>query len=221
MNTPIRVIIADDHQLFREGIRSLLRTESDIESVAEASTGEEAIAQVEKHQPDVILMDIAMPDVNGLDATKRILKTTPKTGIVMLTMLEDDATVFAAMRAGARGYVLKGADHEEMLEVIRAVARGQALFGPEIAARMAYFFDVLGSGNKTKREMRFPELTSREREVLDHIVQGKSNDEIANLLVISPKTVRNHTTNIFNKLQVADRAQAILKLQDKSDSESP
>jgi len=215
MSTPIRVIIADDHQLFREGIRSLLRTETDIESVAEASTGEEAIAQVEKHQPDVILMDIAMPDVNGLDATKRILKTTPKTGIVMLTMLEDDATVFAAMRAGARGYVLKGADHEEMLEVIRAVARGQALFGPEIAARMAYFFDVLGSGNKTKREMRFPELTAREREVLDHIVQGKSNAEIANLLVISPKTVRNHTTNIFNKLQVADRAQAILKLQDK------
>lgn len=215
MNNLIRLIIADDHQLFREGIQALLRTEQDIKCVAEASTGEEVIALAEEHKPDVILMDIDMPGLNGLDATKYILKSLPKTGIVMLTMLEDDVSVFVAMREGARGYVLKGADHEEMLSAIRAVSRGQALFGPDIAARMVRFFEVLDSDQQINNEIKFPELTPREREVLALIVNGKTNTEIAQVLVISPKTVRNHTTSVFEKLQVANRTQAILKAQEK------
>jgi DNA-binding NarL/FixJ family response regulator len=212
---PIGVLVADDHALFREGLRALFMTIPDIGCVGEAATGEEAVAQAEALQPDVVLMDINMPGVNGIEATRRILHTSPNIGVVVVTMLEDDASVFAAMRAGARGYVLKGAHHDEMLQVIRAVANGQALFGPEIATRMMKFFKGLGSiPRSTLPAQAFPELTAREREVLELIAQGLSNHEIAERLVISPKTVRNHITSIFSKLQVADRTQAILRARD-------
>lgn len=212
---PIRILVVDDHQLFIEGLTALLNATPETAVVGEAATGQEAIAQVTAVAPDVILMDIHMPDMNGVEATRRILKTNPDVGIIMLTMLEDDASVFAAMRAGARGYVLKGAHHQELLQAIRAVAQGQALFGPAIARRIMQFFQTDSQLTRQSAPAEpFPDLTEREREVLALIAQGKNNSDIANILVISPKTVRNHITSIFNKLQVADRAQAIVKARD-------
>jgi DNA-binding NarL/FixJ family response regulator/class 3 adenylate cyclase len=212
----IRILIADDHTMFREGLRALFTALPDIEVVGEAANGAAAVTQVATLQPDVVLMDIHMPDLNGIEATRQILATQPGMGIIMVTMLEDDASVFAAMRAGARGYVLKGAHHDEILQAIRAVATGQAVFGPAIATRMMNFFQGLNnptsqSGNAAQT---FPQLTEREREVLVLIAQGISNKEIAEKLVISMKTVSNHITNIFSKLQVADRAQAIIRARD-------
>jgi DNA-binding NarL/FixJ family response regulator/class 3 adenylate cyclase len=214
MNT-IRILIADDHALFREGLRALFAALPDIEVMGEAADGESAIIQVNALQPDVVLMDINMPGINGIEATRKILSTHPTLGIIMVTMLEDDASVFAAMRAGARGYVLKGAHHDEILQAIRAVAAGQAVFGPAIAARMMNFFQGLnGAQQKGSPAVAFPELTEREREVLTLIAQGVSNKDIAEKLFISMKTVSNHITNIFSKLQVADRAQAIIRARD-------
>ncbi len=204
---PIHILIADDHALFRSGLRSLLASVPDTDVVGEASTGQDAIAQAEALQPDVVLMDIQMPGLNGIDATRRIVATSPHIGVIIVTMFEDDDSVFAAMRAGARGYVLKGADQEEMLRTIRAVARGEALFGPAIAARLMTYFST---PRPTVSPQVFPELTDREREVLQLIAAGHNNEVIAHRLVLSPKTVRNHVSNIFNKLQVADRAQAIV-----------
>jgi DNA-binding NarL/FixJ family response regulator len=211
----IRVMVADDHALFREGLAALFSSTAGIELVGEAANGEEAIAQAESLHPDVILMDIKMPGGDGVQATRKILRAHPTIGVVMVTMLEDDASVFAAMRAGARGYVLKGARHEELLQTIRAVAGGQALFGPAIAARMMKFFqDIQANRNQFIPEDAFPELTAREREVLELIGQGANNSQIAEQLVITDKTVRNHITSVFSKLQVADRAQAIIKARD-------
>jgi DNA-binding NarL/FixJ family response regulator len=211
----IRLLIADDHALFREGLRALFSALPDIEVVGEAADGATSITQVDKSQPDVVLMDINMPGINGIEATRRILSNHPKLGIIMVTMLEDDASVFAAMRAGARGYVLKGAHHDEILQAIRAVAAGQAVFGPAIAARMMNFFQELNSAPQTGSSVTaFPELTEREREILNLMAQGVSNKAIAEKLVISMKTVSNHITNIFSKLQVADRAQAIIRARD-------
>jgi DNA-binding NarL/FixJ family response regulator len=209
---PIKLLIADDHALFREGIRALLLAAPDIICVGEVATGEDAVGQTAVLQPDVVLMDINMPDMNGVEATRCILQTNPNVGIIMVTMLEDDASVFAAMRAGARGYVLKGSHHNEMLQAIRAVAQGQALFGPAIARRMTRFFQT-GSqfASQSSPTEPFPDLTDRERELLALIGQGKNNSDIAEILVISPKTVRNHITSIFSKLQVADRAEAIIR----------
>lgn len=207
----IRLMIADDHQLFREGVKALLNTAEDIEIAGEASDGLSAVELCRSGQPDIVLMDIHMPGLNGIQATQQILASHPQTGIIMLTMLEDDASVFSAMRAGARGYLLKGASPQEMLSVIRAVAEGQALFGPAIAARLMNYFQELGRAPAAKQaQTPFPELTERERDVLVLIAQGENNQEIAQKLVISPKTVRNHITNIFSKLQVANRAQAIV-----------
>ena len=212
----IRILIADDHALFREGLRALFAALPDIEVVGEAPDGEAAIMQVNALQPDVVLMDINMPGLNGVEATRRILSAHPDLGVIMVTMLEDDASVFAAMRAGARGYVLKGAHHDEILQAIRAISMGQAVFGPAIAARMMNFFQGLNQPmSKTGIAVQaFPELTEREREVLVLIAQGVSNKEIAEKLVISMKTVSNHITNIFGKLQVADRAQVIIRARD-------
>jgi DNA-binding NarL/FixJ family response regulator len=211
----IRLLIVDDHALFREGLRALFSAIGDIDLVGEAANGEQAVELVEDFQPEVILMDIDMPGIGGVEATRGILRKTPSTGIVMVTMLEDDASVFSAMRAGARGYVLKGAQPDELLQTIRAVANGQALFGPAIATRMMRFFKEQEAHFKgSLPEEAFPELTPRELEVLELIAQGDKNKEIAEKLVISDKTVRNHITNIFSKLQVADRAQAIIKARD-------
>jgi DNA-binding NarL/FixJ family response regulator len=204
----IRVLIADDHTLFRDGLKSLLVSVNDVDVVGEASTGQDTIDLAVETQPDIVLMDIQMPGINGIEATRQILHQAPHVGIIMLTMFEDDDSVFAAMRAGARGYVLKGADQSVMLRAIRSVANGESLFSPEIAKRLMSFF---GNLKPDARADVFPELTDREREVLHHIASGHTNADIAQELVISLKTVRNHVSNIFNKLQVADRAQAAIR----------
>lgn|SRR5574341_184199 len=211
----IRILVVDDHALFREGLRALLAAFPDIEVVGEAANSEEAIAQAESLQPDVVLMDVAMPGIDGIAATRRILRINPNLGVIIVTMVEDTNSVFAAMRAGARGYVLKGAHHDEMLGAIRAVAGGQAVFGSAIATRMMNYFQSLdASSGSAATDHAFPELTAREREVLDLIAHGISNAQIAERLVISPKTVSNHITSIFSKLQIADRAQAIIRARD-------
>jgi DNA-binding NarL/FixJ family response regulator len=207
----IRVLIADDHTLFRDGLRALLASVPDIEVVGEASSGKEALRLAFEYQPDVILMDVQMPDLNGIEATRQILRTSPHVGIIILTMFQDDDSVFAAMRAGARGYVLKGADQGVLLRAVRAVANGESLFSPEIAARLMQFFASFEPASRTEL---FPELTEREREILSLIADGQTNAEIAEKLVISMKTVRNHVSNIFSKLQVADRAQAAIRARE-------
>ncbi len=206
----IRVLIADDHPFFRDGLRVLLEATSDTELVGEATDGDEVIALAAELLPDVILMDLRMPEPGGIEATRRILEKTPETGILVVTMVEEDDSVFAAMRAGARGYLLKGADKEEMLLAIRAVARGEAVFGPGIARRLIQYFS---SPVRTPRSI-FPELTDREREILDLIAAGKNNQEIASELFLSIKTVRNYVSNIFTKLQISDRAQAIIRARE-------
>jgi DNA-binding NarL/FixJ family response regulator len=210
MEERIRVLIADDHPLFRKGLRGLLESVTGIEVVGEATEGEEAIALTERLQPDVILMDIHMPGVNGIEATRRILHVSSSVGVLVLTMYEDDDSVFAAMRAGARGYLLKGVDQAEVLRAIKAVSSGEAIFSPSIARRLIHYFSTL---EKTVSPV-FPELTDREREVLALIAQGHTNAAIAEKLVLSPKTVRNHVSTIFSKLQVASRAEAIIRARD-------
>ena len=207
----IRLLIADDHTLFRHGIRALLASVPDIELVGEARGGEEAVALTTQLEPDVVLMDIKMPGMNGIEATRRITQTNPATRVVVLTMLEDDDSVLAAIRAGARGYVVKGADEAEMLRVVRATANGEALFGPAITERLMGFFS--GAGSSVGRQP-FPDLTEREREILGLIAQGYGNAEIAARLFLSPKTVRNHISSIFDKLQVTDRAQAMVRARE-------
>ena len=208
---PIRLLIADDHTLFRKGIRALLAALEDIELVGEAASGDEAVKEVARLLPEVVLMDIKMPGGNGIEATRRIHRDHPQVAIVVLTMLEDDDSLFAAMRAGARGYVVKGADEMELLRVVRAVASGEALFGPVIAQRLMAFFADARSSSKP---LAFADLTERERHILTLIAQGYSNSEIATRCVLSPKTVRNHISSIFDKLQVADRAQAIVRARE-------
>lgn len=207
MNEPIRILIADDHTLFRDGLTALFASLPDLVVVGQAATGAEAITLAEQHQPDVVLMDIQMPGINGIEATRQIVQTSPHIGVIIVTMFEDNDSVFAAMRAGARGYVLKGAGQEEMERTIQAVARGEALFGSAIASRLMNFF----AGPKPADGPLFAELTEREREVLTLIAQGVNNGEIAHRLSLSVKTVRNHVSNIFSKLQVVDRAQAIIR----------
>ena len=207
----IRVLIADDHQLFRDGLKALLHSAPDTEVLGEASTGKEAIQLAAECQPDVILMDLQMPELDGIEATRHIVRANPHINVLMVTMFEDDPSVFAAMRAGARGYVLKGAKHDEMLRAIRAVSSGEAIFSPSIAARMMSFF---AASRSVIPEEVFPDLTDREREVLNLIARGESNAEIAHALTISVKTVRNHVSNIFGKLQVADRAQAVIRARE-------
>ena len=215
---PLRVLIADDHPLFRHGLAALLSGEPDIVLAGEATTGDEAIALAESLQPDVILMDIRMPGINGIEATRRILQRDPQIRILVVTMFEDDASVFTAMRAGARGYLLKDAQKAEMLRAIRAVGNGEAIFSPAIATRLMDFFahGIAGGASAVKGVpgAAFPELTEREREILTLIAQGRNNTEIATRLVLSPNTVRNYVSNIFGKLQVADRAQAIVRARD-------
>lgn len=204
----IRVLVADDHKLFLEGLKALLASLEDFIVIGEAASGDEVIAKATTLQPDIILMDIQMPGPSGVEATRRILTESPHIGILMVTMYDDDESVFTAMRAGARGYLLKGADQAELTRAITAVASGEALFSPSIAARLMRFF----SAPRPDLPMNaFPDLTGREREVLGLIAKGLGNPQIGRTLKISPKTVRNHVSNIFSKLQVVGRAEAIVK----------
>lgn len=207
----IQVLIADDHPLFRFGLRALLEAEQGTAVIGEATTGTEAVQLTAALQPDVIVMDINMPELNGIEATKQILATDPAANILIMTMFDDD-TVFAAVRAGARGYLLKGVEGEETLRAIRAVAGGEAIFSPNIAGRLLQYF--AGTPQPGTTEPPFPDLTPRELEVLQLIAQGLTNNAIAEKLFLSPKTVRNHVSTIFSKLQVANRAEAIVRARE-------
>lgn len=210
MTDIISIVIADDQTLFREGIISLINSVDGVDIIGQAADGHACIKCAHELMPDVILMDVKMPEMNGIEATRQIVQALPHIAILMLTMYEDDDSVFAAMRAGARGYLLKGADQHEMLRAIRAVANGEAIFAPSVATRLMSFFDT---PRQVLPQNLLPELTPREIEVLTHIADGKSNKEIAVELIISPKTVRNHISNIYSKLQVTDRVEAILYAQ--------
>jgi DNA-binding NarL/FixJ family response regulator len=203
----IRILIVDDHPLIRSGLQALLASAEDMEVVGEAATGEDAVSLAIGLQPDVIAMDLHMPGIGGIEATRRIVEAMSQPRILVLTLFEDDDSVFAALRAGARGYVLKEANEVEVLQAIRMVSSGDAVFSAPIAQRVIDFF----SAPRPAALPPFPELTDRERETLGLIAQGLSNAEIAKALTISYKTVRNYISSIFNKLQVADRAQAIVR----------
>jgi len=208
---PLRVLIADDHPLFRKGMRALLTATPGTEVIGEATTGQEAIELAAALQPDVILMDLQMPGINGIEATRQILHTIPHIRILVVTLFEDDASIFSALRAGARGYILKDAKEEEMLRAIRAVGSGEAIFSPAIATRLMDFF---AAPRPAAPKEIFPTLTEREREILQMIARGRTNNDIAKELMLSTKTVGNYVSNIFSKLQVADRAQAIIRARD-------
>jgi DNA-binding NarL/FixJ family response regulator len=203
---PLRVLLVDDHPLMRHGLRALLEDVGEAEVVGEAGDGAEAVELALALNPDVVVMDLVMPGVSGLDATRRLIDSRPDLGILVLTMSDDDASVFAALRAGARGYVLKGSGGGEFLSAVRAVARGEAVYGAAVAGRIRRFL----TGGQPE-EAPFPELTPREREILDLLADGRTNAEIASRLFLSLKTVKNHLTSIFAKLQVADRAQAAVR----------
>ena len=208
---PIRLLIADDHEPFRRGLRAMLRGEGELAIVGEAADGPAAIVRAESLQPDVILMDLKMPVIDGLEATRRILHTSPHIRVLVLTMADDAESVFTALQAGARGYLLKGALKADVLRAIRAVASGDAIFGPAVAQRLLHHF---ASARPPVGADAFPELTEREREILDYLAHGRGTQEIAGALRLSPKTIRNHVANICTKLQVEDRAQAILRARD-------
>lgn len=208
--TSIRILIADDHPMFRFGIRALLSAEPDTEVIGEATNGQEAVNLAASLKPDLILMDINLPQLNGLEATRQILKHNPDIGILIITMFEDD-TIFAALQAGARGYILKGAEGEETLRAIRAAANGESIFSPSVAQRLSQFFAQSSAGNAKEP---FQELTHRERDILKLIAKGLTNAAIAERLSLSPKTVRNQVSIIFSKLQVTDRAEAIIKARE-------
>ncbi|HEX5699548.1 MAG TPA: response regulator transcription factor [Rubrobacter sp.] len=211
MEDSVRVLIADDHPLFREGMRGRLDRVVDVAVVGEAASGDEAVELAHKLDPHVILMDIKMPGLNGIEATREIQQASPQIGVLVLTMFEDDDSVFAAMRAGAKGYLLKDSGGEGVVHAIRAVASGEAVFGPGVAERIIGYFSA---PRAAAPQRAFPELTQREEEVLSLVAQGKSNQHIARQLFVSLKTVRNHVSNILLKLQVADRAQAVIRARD-------
>lgn len=205
----ITLVVVDDHALFREGVLAILSTVDDIDVVAEAVDGTAAVAAVAKHRPDVVLMDVMLPEMNGIEATEACLAAHPDTAVVMVTMMDDPETVFAAMCAGARGYLVKGADRITMLSAIRAAARGEVLFSAGVAGRVLEFFRV--NADAARRARPFPELTDREYEILTCVADGSSNNQVGRRLGLSAKTVANNLSRVFTKLQVTDRAQAIVK----------
>ncbi len=208
---PLRVVVVDDHPMYRDGLRQMLATSAETEPVGEAATGEDAVETVRRLRPDLVLMDLRLPGMSGVEATRRILEDVPGLPIVVLSMLDDDDSVFAAMRAGARGYLLKGADRDELLQAIRAASLGEVIFGASIARRVMAFF---AGAPIAAAAAAFPELTEREREILERIARGEANAAIARSFGLTEKTVRNHVSNILNKLQVADRAGAIVRARD-------
>ncbi|MFU8876245.1 response regulator [Micromonospora sp. SL4-19] len=207
---PVRVLVADDHPIFRDGLAVLLGSVAGIKVVGTAATGIEAVELALAERPDVVVMDVQMPGLNGIEATRRLLAAAPSVGVLVLTMSEDDGTVFTAVRAGARGYLVKGAEQEEIVRAIHTVASGGAVFGAALAVRIAEFFAAGPPGASTV----FPELTAREREILELLAAGRSNAQIAQALFLSQKTIRNNVSNVFAKLQVADRAEAIVRARE-------
>lgn len=210
MDNVIQILVVDDSEPFRRGLRSLIKASEGVALIGEAENGLEAVTLAEQLQPDIILMDLNMPDMNGIAATAQILRASPHIAVLVLTMVDDDEALFAAMQAGARGYLLKGASKSVILRALQDVAAGAAIFSPAIARRMMTYFGQL---QQHQSAYAFPELTDRERQILQLMAQHHTNKEIAQQLHLSPKTVRNYTSNIFNKLQVADRAEAILQAQ--------
>ena len=206
----LRILVAEDHPLFRKGMISLLSSVPEFEVVGEATSGKEAIARAGELQPDVVLMDLQMPGGNGIEATREIVHESPSIRVLVITLFEDDDSVFMALRAGARGYVLKDADEEELVRAIRAVGRGEAIFSPAVAERVLAYF----AGSPRAAPLAFPTLTDREREILNLIARGYPNPSIAKELSLSTKTVGNYVSNIFTKLQVADRAQAMIRARE-------
>jgi DNA-binding NarL/FixJ family response regulator len=209
MNLPVRVLIVDDHPVVRDGLRALLGSTTEAEVVAEAAGGLAAIQAAKTHRPDVVIMDVHLPDLDGVEATRRLRRVAPEAAVLVLSMLEDDDTVFAAMRAGARGYLLKGGSQGDIERAIQTVAAGGAFLGPQVARRILSLLT-----DPRRDEPPFPELTPREREVLDLIAAGLSNSQIATRLYISGKTVSNHVSNIFAKLHLPDRAAAIVRARE-------
>ena len=210
---PIRVLLADDHPVYRDGLAALLASVEGLDVVGTAEDGEAAAVLATELQPDVVVMDVQMPGLDGIEATRRLTAANPHIGVVILTMGEEDATLFSAMQAGARGYLLKGANQAEIVRAVTAVARGEAIFGPAIARRIAEFFAGSPAAGSAA-EQAFPQLTAREREILELVAAGRSNAQIAGTLFLSPKTVRNNVSNIFAKLHVADRAEAIVRARE-------
>lgn len=206
---PIRVLIVDDHPVVRRGMRALLGSLDGVEVVGEAATGTEAVREAHLLGPDVVMMDVQMPGMDGIEATRRLTADRPDTAILVLTMFDDDDTVLSAMRAGARGYLLKGAEQAEILAALRSVIAGQVVIGPGVAGRLIARLDATTTAGPA-----FPELTVREREILDHIARGHGNAAIAARLGVAPKTVGNHISAIFAKLRVASRAEAIVLARD-------
>lgn len=204
----LRLVVVDDHPVFRLGMVALLTSLRGIEVVAEAGSVAEAVAVVVETRPDVVVMDLQLPDGSGIAATRAILADHPRTGVLVVTMFADDDAVFAAMRAGALGYLVKGAGQDEIERAIRAVGNGEVILGPPVAQRAAALFAVRSAST------RFPELTAREHEVLDLLARGLDNQAIGRRLGINEKTIRNHVSNVFTKLQVADRPQAIVKARE-------
>ncbi|MFI0353327.1 response regulator [Actinomadura sp. 9N407] len=202
----ITIVLADDHPIVRSGLRALLGSIEGLRVVGEAADGHAAVREAVTHRPDVLVMDIQMPGLDGIEATRQVTRSAPEVAVLMLTMYEDDDSVFAAMRSGARGYLLKGSHQDDIARAIHAVAAGEAIFGPGVARRVLGFFAA-----PQPADQPFPELTDRERQVLDLIAAGRPNGEIGGRLAIAPKTVANHISSIFTKLQVADRAEAIVR----------
>jgi DNA-binding NarL/FixJ family response regulator len=207
----VRVVVVDDHPLFRQGIGALIRDSPETELAAEAASGEEAVARCAEVEPDVVVMDVHMPGVGGVEATRQILRARPQTAVVMLTMMEEDDSVFAAMRAGARGYVLKGAQPAEIMRAVLAAASGQAIFGRDVAERIAGYFAETGQAAAAQP---FGQLTVREREILELMAAGTGNGAIALRLGLTEKTIRNNVSAIFVKLGVSDRAAAVARARD-------
>lgn len=208
MSAAVRVLLVDDHPVFRHGLSALLSALPEVEVVAEGATGADAVRLAADLHPDVVVMDLNMPELNGVEATRQVVAADPDIGVLVLTMFEDDDSVFSAMRAGARGYLVKGADSPDVLRAITAVAGGEAIFGPSVAQRvLGYLTRPLSS----RDERVFPGLSEREREILELVAAGLTNGQIAARLSLSGKTIRNNISSIFTKLQVADRAEAIVR----------